>query len=85
MAPEQKPGGVADPSPKAVQGELKVVIEHQTGGVVTQREERLVGLSSGANQPSMPGVVNIRQPDPWAYDASQRDLWSTRSAMVEAA
>lgn len=85
MAPEQKPGGVADSAPKAVQGELKVVIEHQTGGVVTQREERLVGLSSGANQPSMPGVVNIRQPDPWAYDASQRDLWSTRSAMVEAA
>ena len=84
-APKQEANTNAKPPGEKLSGELRVIIEHQSGGSTIRTEERLVSLSSGANQASMPGVVSIRQPDPVAWEDSERGLWTSRAAMVGSA
>lgn len=84
-APKQEANTNTQPQGERLSGELRVIIEHQSGGSTIHTEERLVSLSSGANQATMPGVVSIRQPDPVAWEESERSLWTSRAAMARGA
>jgi len=67
-----------------MRGELKVIVELQQNGNTVRTEDHSVPLSSGANQPALPGVVQIKQLDPYNAATFQRDTWESRAAMSQA-
>lgn len=67
-----------------MRGEVKVIVELQQNGNTVRTEDHSVPLSSGANQPALPGVVQIKQLDPYNAATFQRDTWESRAAMSQA-